>query len=91
MHTVHTLPKKNMYLATNFRLIGSGRHWISHLIEMATGIQSKRSPYSDGGIVILDHFLLNHGDNANEITDQGIVMYQYKTFDVDIRLFHQYT
>ena len=52
---------------------GSGRHWINHLIEMSTGIQTSED-LTINGIVILDHFLdiraLNY--KSFQKTDKGL-------------------
>ena len=56
-----------MYLSVYFT--GSGRNWISHLIEMATGIQTS-AHLTTNGIVILDHFLDNY--KFFEKTGQGL-------------------
>ena len=52
---------------------GSGRHWINHLIEMSTGIQTSED-LTTNGIVILDHFLdmkfLNY--QSFQKTDKGL-------------------
>ena len=44
-------------LADRIVFLGSGRNWISHLIELATGIHAAKFLNSDGShIVIMDHF-----------------------------------
>ena len=48
---------------------GSGRHWINHLIEMSTGIQTSEH-LTTNGIVILDHFLDHY--KFFQKTDKGL-------------------
>ena len=81
--------------------LGSGRNWVDHLIQMATGIQSTLLPtqvsLGNGSFIwVLDHFLRN-GDKKHKKTNYGsqIVMREGRLiavdhFIVDIRLFHQY-
>ena len=78
----------------HFDFTGSGTNWVSHLIELATGIQTqKKSMFPDQSyIATLDHFLDKLGDIGLEKTSNGvqIVIPSKNEFEIDIRLFHQH-
>ena len=54
--------------------LGSGRNWVNHLIELATGIHSTKYRHDDGVyITICEHFYENFRQNAwhYDVTDTG--------------------
>ena len=54
----YLLTSSLLYISVSFK--GSGRKWVNHLIEMATGFQTSGLTNDGSFILISDHFLDDH-------------------------------